>query len=218
MAGPEDRREDRDGRLAGEGQKDRSQQVAGSADAAHGLGTAAQEAAAAEGIDTGELLADLTFRVDVARRYHARLADHYELIARLSTSAALIGGTAVVTQLIGGLPGVEIAFGVLVVVASTLSLVFDWTGKASAHRNLYARYGQLAARAVREGYSADLRAEEIDIEVDEGAVRHVLYLIAWNEQCNAGQLGPARYPLTWLQRRFAYFFDLGPAVWEREPN
>lgn len=176
------------------------------------LGAAQAEGPETEVTHTGR---NQAFNVNVARRYHAKLARHYERLSRASTSISLIGGTAVITQLLSRADVLQTGIAVAIVLASTLSLIFDWTGKAGRHRNLYARYGSLAVQLKRDGQSEETEIAEIEIEKEEEAILNVLFVIAWNEEANAQGVEPYRYKPYWHQRRLALWCDVGPAsVWE----
>lgn len=212
VAGPEER-EGSGGTLSGIGRPEAGNPLGGSGTAAE----AARPEAQSEGVNDPS--SEITLRVNIARRYHARRARHFERLSRMATTLSLIGGTAFVSQLLAGNRDWELVIGGLIVVSSVLSLVFDWPGKASRHRNFYARYCQISARLNREGPDglAAARNDEIEIESDEDVTLNILYLTVWNEEANA-QGDRRRYRIWLWQRLLADFCDTWPAVWELDPE
>lgn len=166
----------------------------------------------------------LLFGVQCSIRYHTRRQaffqhwhDRVTAISVLFSSAAIVAVFSSSERLFG-IPKDWSEAAVVIVAAivsftSTMDLVVGTTARASQHHDLARRWIGLERKMCRATNQdaptlARFLAKRLAIEADEPPPLQVLHSICYNDLCRARALC-TEIPLTWWQRRFADYRDLG---------
>lgn len=159
------------------------------------------------------------FAVQRAIRYHLRRQGFYDDWNSLTNASAILLGAGTVAALAQKLPfpGVlSVLFPVLIMVFSTLNLVWGTTRRARLHNNLYRRYVEVERRilAVTDASEQALRAvrgERAAIEADEPPTMFVISVLCHNEVVRATG-GGEMYRVPLLHRWLGHFWAFPDAA------
>jgi hypothetical protein len=165
----------------------------------------------------------LIFEIGRSTRYCTYRAHFYAGQVDRTTALSLIGGSAVVADILGqfDFSWFASAGATVVVISSLCSLAFRWPEKARFWQDQRTRYALLDARFRRLGGRMteeqldQMRAEVAELEADgmEGKTHNVLMAICDNEERNRREIS-GRHKVWFWQRWFANMTDLPPVNWE----
>lgn len=163
----------------------------------------------------------LIYGINVSVRYCSKRAHFYAWLSDITTVLSLVGGSAVVADVLGNVPIAASIGATLVVVSSLCSLTFRWPEKARFWQDQRTKYAALEERFYRIGgamteeqvnnFKADVAALEADAM--EGRTLNVLMTICDNEERSRRNI-KERHTVWFWQRWFKQITDLPPTNWE----
>jgi hypothetical protein len=155
----------------------------------------------------------LDFGVHKSLRYHAKRRLLFDTLHRWSLAAVAIGGSAAFFALTGAETRIAKVTTLIVAIAATLDVAFDFAAKAREHDRFYERFSELASKLALldpERLDANLireyQAERLLLEKGEPSALDALNVICHNEEAEArGYDKDQRCEVGWFQKLVAQF-------------
>lgn len=159
---------------------------------------------------------DLLFSIRRSVRYHNRRRSFFDRWHHAMTVLSFIGGSGVFFTLLKELGDIyPLMLSAIIVVASAIDLIFNFTAKARAHHDYARKYFEIEKDMIRHGKDfddnliRDWTVRRLDIEAEEPPVLHVLNVICHNELCRAlGKYDDIEH-ICYCQRILAQYIDIG---------
>ncbi|MFI0459917.1 MAG: hypothetical protein ACH254_20210 [Candidatus Thiodiazotropha endolucinida] len=154
---------------------------------------------------------EVLYRVELSALYHRKRERYFDTLDRVIKAIAIIGGSAALSD-VGGDSVVKIA-AITITVTSTLSLVFDLSGRARRHADLAHEYSLIEKEIMEKGerdYSEEdtkqWAARTRNIESDEPPVNDKLIQLCQNQLARARGKEEYIEPMGIFQWIKAYFY------------
>ncbi len=167
---------------------------------------------------------ELLFGVRRSVRYHSHRRRFFDSLGKFIKIFTVIGGVGTITTLLGRAPAIwTLVYAAAAGLFSTIDLVIGCAGSAKLHSDLAREFIQLERQMTKAGANlsdeqlGDFVCRRLEIEEKEPTILRVLDLVCHNELCRAmGYERCAEVKLSWGQRFFAQFFDVGLSKIEME--
>jgi len=156
---------------------------------------------------------ELQFGVRRSIRYHQRRRSFFETLDQSANLIAVVFGSATILGVLQeNAKHWAIAAGILVTAVSAINLVVGSSRKAWAHADFGRRFTELECKLLADP-SEDLLHEiterRLTIEAEEPPILRVLDMLCHNEELRSEGRPQLQARITWPQRLFAQFFDVG---------
>ena len=154
----------------------------------------------------------LLFALCRSQRYCSKLESHYDFLINLTLFFSLLGGILVVADLskVINITYFDLIGSIIVLSASLMALVFQWSGKSRLWGIQKRGYISLIDQFYRMGRNMTepdldkMRADLIVLEAWEDETKRSLMLLAHNEECSYRGVTIDK-PLGWFRKTFACY-------------
>jgi hypothetical protein len=154
---------------------------------------------------------ELIYRSRLSVIYHRRRERMYELMDRIAKSVAVVGGSALVFKVAND--QIMFAFGLAVLFTSTLSLVFQYSSRATAHAGLAKDWSMIekdicAQENITEVQICTFESRAAGLDGLEPRVLRALVADCQNELARAENEENFLRPLSLRQKLLMHFIDI----------
>jgi len=150
----------------------------------------------------------LLFGVRRSIRYHSDRAGWFEFWGKFATAFAIFVSAGAITALLKQCELLSIIASALIVLLSTISLVFGWSQREHLHTDLKKKFIDIEKAMVKcqnpnSDILAEMTAERLSIEADEPKTVKALNIMCHNELCFAQGYGTI-YKVGWLRSKLCH--------------